>query len=70
VASLRCALCQGPCEYVHWKIHIPSPKRPREWERFWEKYRAEKALLEAFHRGELRKTVRLELLNLVLDPSS
>jgi hypothetical protein len=35
---------------------------------FWSKYRAEKALLDAFHRGDLRESVRLELLNMELHP--
>ena len=66
VPSLPCPMCQEACEYVHWKIRIPSPKRPKAWERFWEKYRAEKALLEAYYRGKLREDVTLELLNMVL----
>jgi hypothetical protein len=66
VRSLRCPNCQGECEYVHWKIRIPSPKRKKAWDGFWAKYRAEKALLQAHYRGELRETVRLELLNVVL----
>jgi hypothetical protein len=66
VPTFRCPTCQTACEYVHWKIRIPSPKRPKEWERFWDKYRAEKALLESFHRGELREDVTLELLKMVL----
>jgi hypothetical protein len=64
--SLQCPTCRGECEYVHWKIRIPSPKSPKAWAQFWHKYRAEKALLDAFHRGELRETVRLELLNMEL----
>jgi hypothetical protein len=66
VQSLRCPTCQAACEYVHWKIRIPSPKRSKAWVEFWTKYRAEKALLNAFHRGELRESVRLELLNMEL----
>jgi hypothetical protein len=69
VPSLKCPTCKAECESVHWKIRIPSPGRPKEWERFWEKYRAEKALLEAFRRGELRENVTLELLRMVLHVS-
>jgi hypothetical protein len=66
VPSLLCPKCRADCEFVHWKIRIPSPKRPKEWERFWRKYRAEKALLAAHPRGELQGDVTLELLNMVL----
>jgi hypothetical protein len=64
--SLECPGCHGPCEYVHWKIRVPSPKRTKAWEEFWAKYKVEKALLDAFHRGELRQDVKLELLNVQL----
>ncbi len=69
VSSLMCPICQAACEYVAWKIRIPSPRCRKKWERFWAKYRAEKALLEAFHRGELRENVTLELLNMALHPA-
>ena len=64
--SLRCPTCKEECEYIHWKIRIPSPKRPKVWKEFRVKYRAEVALLKAFHRGELREDVRLDLLNMIL----
>jgi hypothetical protein len=54
------------CEYVHWKIRVPSPKRVNAWNEFWSKYKAEKSLLEAFHRGDLHEDVTLELLNMQL----
>jgi hypothetical protein len=66
VSSVQCPTCGAACEYAHWKIRIPSPKRPKVWAEFWAKYRAEKALLEAFRRGDLRESVRLELLNMEL----
>lgn len=61
-----CPHCHGPCEYVHWKMHIPSPRQRKAWNAFWAKYRAEKDLLDAFNRGELRESVTLELLNMHL----
>jgi len=64
---MRCPTCGVACEYIHWKIRIPSPKRTKAWAVFWAKYRAEKALLDAFHRGELRERVRLEMHNMVLN---
>jgi hypothetical protein len=47
-------------------MRVPSPKRTKAWDEFWAKYKAEKALLEAFHRGELKQDVSLELLNMQL----
>ncbi len=67
VQSVRCAHCGQPCEYVHWKIHIPSPKNRKEWNAFWRQYREEKRQLEAFHNGTLTESVRLEILNMQLN---
>jgi hypothetical protein len=66
ITAVDCPTCHGPCEYVHWKIRVPSPKRVKVWNEFWSKYKAEKSLLEAFHRGELHEDVKLELLNMLL----
>ena len=66
VGSVACPICKAACEYVDWKIHIPSPKRARAWNEFWEKYRAEKALIDEFQHDESIKEVRLGLLNQVL----
>jgi len=66
VEALRCPSCRQFCEYVHWKIRIPSPSQRVKWDQFWEKYREEKKLLLAFHRGELQVSVNLELLNMAL----
>jgi len=69
VRPIACPTCGAACEEVHWKIRIPSPSRPEAWEEFWAKYLAEKALLAAYHRGELRESVRLELLRMELHVS-
>jgi Fe-S-cluster containining protein len=63
VRSVACPKCKAACEYVDWKIHIPSPKREREWNEFWRKYRKEKALEAEIYRDESIKEVTLELLN-------
>jgi hypothetical protein len=65
---MRCPVCDEPCEFVHWKVRIPSPRRPKEWAAFWDKYRAEKALLDAHARGDVHEPVVLEVLNLTLRP--
>ena len=69
IQSVRRPTCGAECECVHWKIRIPPPRRLKQWAEFWTKYRAEKALLDAFHRGELRERVRLKLLNVELHPA-
>lgn len=66
IAEVECPTCHAACEYVHWKIRIPSPSQPKVWDQFWAEYRAEKALLDAFHRHELRETTRLRILNMEL----
>jgi len=66
VQSVQCPTCREACEYVHWKIRIPSPKQRKVWEEFWEQYWAEKALLNAYRRGELRESIQLKLLNMEL----
>jgi hypothetical protein len=66
VQSLQCPACRAECEFVHWKIRIPSPKQRKTWNEFWAKYGAEKALLQDFDQGRLRETVHLELHNMVL----
>ena len=66
VAAVACPHCHGPCEYVHQKIRVPSPRRVKVWAAFWAAYRAEKALLAAHHRGELRAAVELPLLRMAL----
>ncbi len=69
VDAVSCPRCHGECEYVHWKIRIPSPRQPKVWDEFWSKYREEKALLDAHRRGDLRHPVTLELLNMHLHPT-
>ena len=66
VRRLVCPVCKQPCEYVHWKIHIPSPKREKEWDEFWRKYKQEKRLIEQFRKDPRVKRVHLELLNQTL----
>ena len=63
VKSVVCPVCATPCEYVHWKIRIPSPKREKEWNQFWELYLHEKRLIAEFLRDKSIKSVTLNLLN-------
>jgi hypothetical protein len=61
-----CAVCSGACERPVGGIRVPSPKHSKAWNKFWVQYQAEKALLDAYGRGELREAVKLELLNIEL----
>lgn len=68
VPAVACPHCHQVCEAVHTKMRVPSPRRVKAWDAFWDAYRAEKALLAAHSRGELREKVNLPLLNMVLLP--
>jgi hypothetical protein len=61
-----CESCNGECERVVSGIRVPSPKRTMAWDKFWKQYRAEKELLDAYGRGEIRDAVKLELFNIEL----
>ena len=63
VGSLPCPKCKANCEYVHWKIHIPSPKNAKRWDAFWRLYRNEKRQIEEFLRDASIKAITLKLLN-------
>lgn len=63
VRIVKCSVCGQECESVHWKIHIPSPRRKKEWREFWTIYRREKRLLEEFQRDPRIKEITLALLN-------
>ena len=60
---VKCPLCGQECERVHWKLHIPSPAKKKEWTAFWTKYRREKRLLDQFQRDPRVKEITLDLLN-------
>lgn len=62
-AAVKCPICGQSCEYVEWKIHIPSPRNRKEWARFWDAYRREKRLSDQFHRDPSIKDLYLPLLN-------
>jgi DNA-directed RNA polymerase subunit RPC12/RpoP len=64
--AVVCAACKGTCERVVWGIRVPSPKHTKAWDKFWERYRAEKELLDAYGRGELCEAIKLELFNIEL----
>jgi DNA-directed RNA polymerase subunit RPC12/RpoP len=61
--DFRCPHCKNKCIAVHYKIRIPSPKRVREWDKFWEKYLKEIRLLEDFLNDPSVKFVKLDIYN-------
>ena len=63
VESVKCTICGELCEFVHWKIRIPSPSKQKEWSRFWNTYRLEKRLLEQWLADESIKVISLDILN-------
>ena len=63
VGAVACSICGQECEYVHWKLHIPSPAKKKEWQLFWCTYRREKRLMEEFQRDPSIKRLTLTLLN-------
>jgi hypothetical protein len=63
VEAVPCAVCGKGCEYVHWKLHIPSPRKKKQWEEFWTVYRRETELIERFKADPRIKEITLDLLN-------
>jgi hypothetical protein len=63
VESVKCAICSQECEFVHWKIRIPSPAKQKEWNRFWNSYSREKCLIEQWLADESIKVITLDILN-------
>jgi hypothetical protein len=64
--TVTCAACGGVCERPVIGIRVPSPRYAKAWDKFWVQYRAEKELLDAYGRGELRDAIKLELFNIKL----
>jgi hypothetical protein len=38
-------------------IKMPAPRRTKAWDELWSRYKAERALLDAYTTGELRESV-------------
>lgn len=67
-APVKCAGCGEPCEYVHRKMRVPSPKKAKQWRQFWALYLQEKAELERCFRDGTVEVVELDLLNMRIHP--
>ncbi len=64
--AVVCAACGGPCEPPVYGVRVPSPRYARAWERFWPRYREERALFDAYGLGKLQGPVVLELFGITL----
>jgi hypothetical protein len=65
---LVCRNCGDRCEHVPFGIKVPTPTRTKAWDEFWTRYKAERALLDAYTAGELRESVKLEIFGIHLKP--
>jgi hypothetical protein len=63
LAAFRCPACGRDCVRVHWKLHVPAPKKRRKWDRFWAQYLLELRLLEVFRAGGGPPVLELPLLS-------
>jgi hypothetical protein len=50
LVSVECPSCHGPCENGDNVYGLPSPKRTKEWDEFWARYKADKAVWEDVER--------------------
>ncbi|WP_302120729.1 hypothetical protein [Allorhodopirellula heiligendammensis] len=66
VTNLPCPQCGAPCEYVHWKMRVPSPRNVKKWLAFWRQYRAEKQILAGTGDAPSAGPRHLELLNRII----
>lgn len=48
---------------MHWKLHVPAPRKRRKWDRFRAQYLLELRMIEQFRDGGLGDEVYLPLLD-------
>lgn len=61
--TVLCPLCRRECIGVHWKLHVPAPRKRRKWEAFWKQYLLELRLLAEYHANPQIRRLELPLLN-------
>jgi len=59
----RCPLCGEESIRVHWKLHVPAPRKVRKWNSFWDRYLSELRQLEQFRLDPSMTDLYLPLLN-------
>jgi hypothetical protein len=63
VAVFLCPICRGECIRVHWKLHVPAPRKVKKWKAFWDQYLLELRQLEQFRAGAGPAVIELPLLS-------
>ena len=63
LAAFACPICRRDCIRVHWKLHVPAPRKKRKWDKFWQQYQLELRQLEAFRADPAMAELVLPLLN-------
>jgi len=63
IKEFRCPHCRSQCIEVHWKLHVPAPRKARKWEKFWKQYLLELRQIEQFKAGVGPDELYLPLLN-------
>ncbi|KFN41772.1 hypothetical protein N789_14775 [Arenimonas oryziterrae DSM 21050 = YC6267] len=61
--SFACPICKSDCVRVHWKLHVPSPRKHKKWDKFWTEYLAELRQIAEFRSGSGPAEIYLPLLN-------
>lgn len=61
--TFRCPQCGGECLRVHWKLHVPAPRKVKKWNAFWAQYLLERRQIDEFYAGRLGDELVLPLLN-------
>lgn len=65
VAAFFCPLCGRESIRVHWKLHVPAPRKVKKWNTFWDRYLSELRQIEEFKSNPSIPEIRLPLLNQV-----
>ena len=63
LVRFACPVCGNDCVRVHWKLHVPAPRKRRKWNAFWRQYLVELRLLATFRSGGGPAVLELPLLN-------
>jgi hypothetical protein len=63
IDSFSCPHCKAECIRVHWKLHVPAPRKKRKWDKFWQQYLLELRQIEEFNSRTTPEVLYLPLLN-------
>ncbi|WP_457325876.1 hypothetical protein [Roseateles sp. P5_E11] len=66
VPNFHCPHCGQESIRVHWKLHVPAPRKVKKWNSFWDRYLAELQKIEEFRFNPNITEMHLPLLNQVL----